>query len=279
MYRIIKTELWKLKRYHIIWAGILLMLLSVGITLFSSTALDGTVWTFPFLVEQVIKNNTTTIFPMCITLIAGYIIAREKTDDTLKSIMTVPVSYPALIGGKLIVCGFLSLLFGIASTAFTLAAEFLVGFPGLTAATAIQALVQLTFSCLFLVQLTFSCLFLYIAVTPIIAITSRFSQGHMVGVILAFVYGYGGMFAAGSMTLSNIYPITASMGLIQYRSYDAAVHWNTGLCILSMVVVLIISAVIVFKSIIWSRRYRCVGNLLMCLSAFRSRQYLLLFAD
>lgn len=93
MYRIIKTELWKLKRYHIIWAGILLMLLSVGITLFSSTALDGTVWTFPFLVEQVIKNNTTTIFPMCITLIAGYIIAREKTDDTLKSIMTVPVSY------------------------------------------------------------------------------------------------------------------------------------------------------------------------------------------
>lgn len=238
MYRIIKTELWKLKRYHIIWAGILLMLLSVGITLFSSTALDGTVWTFPFLVEQVIKNNTTTIFPMCITLIAGYIIAREKTDDTLKSIMTVPVSYPALIGGKLIVCGFLSLLFGIASTAFTLAAEFLVGFPGLTAATAIQALVQLTFSCLIL----------YIAVTPIIAITSRFSQGHMVGVILAFVYGYGGMFAAGSMTLSNIYPITASMGLIQYRSYDAAVHWNTGLCILSMVVVLIISAVIVFTT-------------------------------
>ena len=102
MYRIIKTELWKLKRYHIIWAGILLMLLSVGITLFASTALDGTVWTFPHLVERVIQNNTTTIFPMCITLIAGYIIAREKSDDTLKSIMTIPVSYPALIGGKLI---------------------------------------------------------------------------------------------------------------------------------------------------------------------------------
>ena len=66
MYRIIKTELWKLKRYHIIWAGILLMLLSVGITLFASTALDGTVWTFPHLVERVIQNNTTTIFPMCI---------------------------------------------------------------------------------------------------------------------------------------------------------------------------------------------------------------------
>ena len=130
MYRIIKTELWKLKRYHIIWAGILLMLLSVGITLFASTALDGTVWTFPHLVERVIQNNTTTIFPMCITLIAGYIIAREKSDDTLKSIMTIPVSYPALIGGKLFVCGFLSVFLGMASTFFTVAAELLVGFPG-----------------------------------------------------------------------------------------------------------------------------------------------------
>ena len=49
-----KTELWKLKRYHIIWAGVLLMLLSVLLTVFSTTALDGTVWTFPFFAEQVI---------------------------------------------------------------------------------------------------------------------------------------------------------------------------------------------------------------------------------
>ena len=197
MYRIIKTELWKLKRYHIIWAGILLMLLSVGITLFASTALDGTVWTFPHLVERVIQNNTTTIFPMCITLIAGYIIAREKSDDTLKSIMTIPVSYPALIGGKLIVCGFLSVFLGMASTFFTVAAELLVGFPGFSVTAVIQALIQITLN------------------------------------------------TAGNMSLANLYPITASMGLIQYRSHDAAVHWNIGLCSLSMIVVLLISVAIV----------------------------------
>ena len=235
MYRIIKTELWKLKRYHIIWAGILLMLLSVGITLFASTALDGTVWTFPHLVERVIQNNTTTIFPMCITLIAGYIIAREKSDDTLKSIMTIPVSYPALIGGKLIVCGFLSVFLGMASTFFTVAVELLVGFPGFSVTAVIQALIQITLNTLFL----------YIAVTPIIAFTARIPNGHMIGVILAFVYGYGGMFAAGNMSLANLYPITASMGLIQYRSHDAAVHWNIGLCSLSMIVVLLISVAIV----------------------------------
>ena len=53
------------------------------------------------------------------------------------------------------------------------------------------------------------------------------------------------MFAAGNMTLANIYPITASMGLIRYRSYDAAVHWNIGLCSISMIVVLLISTAIV----------------------------------
>lgn len=235
MYRIVKTEIWKLKRYHIIWAGILLMLLSVGIALFSSTALDGTVWTFPHLVERVIQNNTTMIFPMCITLIVGYIIAREKSDDTLKSIMTIPISYPALLGGKLIVCGVLSVFFGIASTVFTVVAELLVGFSGFSITAVIQALIQIALNTLFL----------YIAVTPIIAFTARIPNGHMIGVILAFVYGYGGMFTAGNMMLANIYPITASMGMIQYRSYDAAVHWNIGLCSISMITVLVISVVIV----------------------------------
>ena len=37
----------------------------------------------------------------------------------------------------------------------------------------------------------------------------------------------------------------AYMGLIQYRSHDAAVHWNIGVCSLSMIVVLLISVAIV----------------------------------
>ena len=43
MFHMVKTEIWKLKRYHMIWAGVFLMLLSVVLTLFSTTALDGTV--------------------------------------------------------------------------------------------------------------------------------------------------------------------------------------------------------------------------------------------
>ncbi len=235
MFRIVRTEIRKLKRYHMIWAGVLLMLLSVLLTLFSTTALDGTYWTFAHFAEQVIKNNFSMIFPMCITLLAGYIIAREDRDDTLKSILTVPVSYRSLLWGKLFVCALLSLFLGFVSAVFTIAANLLMGFPGFSAASVMQTFVQMILNCLFL----------YIAVMPVIAAAARIPNGHMIGTIVAFAYGYGGMFAAGNMTLANLYPITASMGLIQYRSYDEAVHWNMGLCGLSMMAAFLVSAVIV----------------------------------
>ncbi len=232
---LMKTEFWKLKRYHMVWAGVFLMLLSVLLTVFSTTAQDGSVWTFSFFVEQVLKNNITTIFPMCIALITGYIISREGTDDTLKNILTVPLSFPALLAGKLAVCGLLSLFLGIVSTVFTVTASSLLGFPGGDFPAVMQAGLQITFNCLFL----------YIAVLPIIAIAARIPNGHLIGAVVAFVYGYGGMFAAGSMTLANLYPVTASMGLIGYRSYDAAVHWNPLLCMLSLLAALLIAAAFV----------------------------------
>lgn len=235
IYQIVKTECWKLKRYSILWAGIALMALSVLLTLFTSTANDGTTWTFPVLIEQVIKNNMTTIFPTCITLIAGYIITREQKDNTLKNILTIPLSFRRLLVGKLLVCGLLSLFLGIVCTAFTVLAELIVRFPEFSAEAAIQGLVQITLLNLFL----------YFSVLPIIILSSRSANLSLAGVVVAFVYGYGGMFADGSMKLANIYPITASLGMIHYRSYE--VHWNTALCCLSMVVMLSISVLMIMS--------------------------------
>lgn len=235
MIAIIKTEFMKLKRYHILWAGIALMLLSVLLTLFTSMANDGSVWDFSYLSEQVIKNNMSTIFPMCITLIAGYIISREQKDDVLKNIQVIPISFKKLVIGKLIVCGVISIFLGIICTLFTIIAQQFVQFPGFTIELAIKSLLQITLCNLFL----------YLAVLPIIALTSRLSDNFLVGTIIAFVYGYGGMFAAGNMSLANIYPVTASLGLIGYRSYDAAVNWNTPLCIVSLMCALAIAMIVI----------------------------------
>ncbi|HHW68579.1 MAG TPA: ABC transporter permease [Epulopiscium sp.] len=233
---VIKTECYKLKRYNILWAGVALMLLSVLLTLFTSIANDGSVWDFAYLTEQVIKNNMTMIFPMCITLIAGYIISREQTQDTLKNILTVPVSFKWLLTGKLIVCGGLFIIFGLICSFFTIVAEFLIGFPGFGVPLAIKAVVQIT-------AVNF---LLYLAVLPIIVFTSQLTSGFLVGVILAFVYGYGGLFAARNMTLANLYPITASLGIVDYRSYDEAVHWNILMCICSLILVVGISVMLIF---------------------------------
>ena len=136
------------------------------------------------------------------------------------------------------VCALLSLFFGLVSAAFTVIAVFVMGFSGMSVTSVLQTSIQIILNCLFL----------YIAVMPVIAFAARIPDGHMLGTMIAFVYGYGGMFAAGNATLANVYPVTASLGLISYRSYDPAVHWNVLICLISMIVVLMITAVFVFTA-------------------------------
>ena len=230
MIRLIKTELMKMKRYHILWAGVALMLLTVMLTLFTTLAEDGTVWTYSFFSEQVIKNNMLMIFPMCITLITGYIINCEIKNDTLKSLLTVPVSFRAILTAKLVVAGIFSAALGIVCAVFTAAGCFAAGISGFTVDGAILSLYQ---------QVVVN-LFLYISVLPIIIATSRSRNGFLGGVAVAFVYGYAGLFVAGSSRLSQIYPITASLGMAGYRSYEA--YWNLPVCCATMAAVLTVSA-------------------------------------
>ena len=111
-------------------------------------------------------------------------ISREQTDDTLKNILTVPISFKKLLIGKLIVCSVLSIIFGLICSLFTIIAEMIVGFSGFEISLALKAALQIT-------AVNF---FLYLAVLPIIALTCRRAGSFLVGVIIAFVYGYGGMF-------------------------------------------------------------------------------------
>lgn len=230
MVRLIKTEFIKMKRYHILWAGVALMLLTVVLTLFTTLAKDGTVWTYRFFSEQVIKNNMLMIFPMCITLITGYIINCEIKNNTLKSLLTVPVSFRAVLTAKLVIAGVFSAVLGAVCAVFTVVGCFAAGIPGFTIGEGLLSLYQ---------QIIVN-LFLYISVLPIIIATSRSRNGFLGGVAAAFVYGYAGLFAAGSKSFSQIYPITASLGMAGYRSYEA--YWNFPVCCATMAAVLAVSA-------------------------------------
>ena len=214
MVTIIKTEFMKLKRYFIVWIGVSLMLLTVLLTLFTTMADDGMVWDYQFLFEQVVKHFVTMIFPMCITLISGYMISREYTDDTLKNIETLPISFRKLLAGKLIVSAILSLFLGIVCFAFTVVANFIMGYDGFALIPALTGLVQMAL------------------------------LGFLVGVIVAFVYGFIGMFANG--TLQSIYPVSAALGLINYRAGAEGVMWNKGLCFISILIMCAIGIALMF---------------------------------
>ena len=102
MGNIIKTEFLKLKRYSVIKAGIIMTVLSPLLSLFYSTANSGQTWTFDYFMQQVMISNCTLFFPIIIALIAGYIITREYTDDTMKNISTIATVYKGNIIKNLI---------------------------------------------------------------------------------------------------------------------------------------------------------------------------------
>ena len=186
------------------------------------------IWWNRCYLELVIKNNATLTFPVCITLIAGCLIAREDTDGTLKSLLVIPISLRSLAGGKLLLCALLSLLFGAAGAAgaaFTLLGELAAGFPGVTLPLIAQA-------CL---QIPAQRLLLYLAMLPVIVGAARLGSGAKGGSLAAFVYGYGILFAAGVPRPFSWYPPSATLGILQYRAYASAVRQNIPACLRSLI--------------------------------------------
>lgn len=201
MGKIIKTEFLKLKRYSVMKAGIIMTVLSPLLSLFYSTANGGQTWTFDYFMQQVMISNCTLFFPIIITLIAGYIITREYTDDTMKNISTIPIPYKQLLSGKLLVLLFLTIIFSFISCVIALVINIIAGFPGVH------------FSNLFnmFIRVTGANIGIYISVLPIILLFCCSANSFLGGVALAFVYGYFGTFEG---TLLNYYPIKASMILV-----------------------------------------------------------------
>ena len=237
MYILLKTEIQKLKRYRVLYAGVLLMLLSVVITMITSTAKDGTVWDFQMLYEQVIQNNMTTIFPVTITLIIGFIINREFRDNTLKNLSTVPVKYSKVLLAKILLGCILAVIYGLCSWFFTLVAYKLSSFTGLSTELLIKSLWQITL---------FN-LFLYIGITPLIVITNKLGINHLISIIISFISGYSAMFVTNNELLMNIYPVTAGLSIIGYRSHNPSVDemLNPVLSIISLTSILFLTLIIV----------------------------------
>lgn len=230
MINIIITEFQKLKRYSILWVGIVAVLFSALLAAFQQNS-GNEVIQYESYANSVIWNNFSMAFPFMIVLIGGYIINREYVDHTLKNMLTVPIPFRRLLAGKVITVGLIAALYGLFSflCTFILGAMFCHG--DISPALVTKSFFQL-------VGLGLCC---YLAVLPIIIFFSRKQNGFLAGTGLAFVYGFCGIFIAGR-ALTDYYPITAGLGIIKFTG-DGTLIFNTSVEISVLLLMVVLSIV------------------------------------
>lgn len=124
MWNLMKAELLKLRRCQIFLVGFTALALcpfvQYGSQLIISAKYRDPNFDFTALFENVVWGNTQIFLPVSLVMIGGWFIDRESAHDTLKNIMTIPVSMPKLLGVKLLLIGIMTVLLGIYSTGVTL---------------------------------------------------------------------------------------------------------------------------------------------------------------
>lgn len=198
MIRTIYTELLKLRRYSVITAGLAMTTLSVLMTLFYTMAQDGTVWTFAYYIHSIQSKNVQYFFPLILVLVGGFCITREESDDTLKSLLTVPVSYRRLLAAKAAALLLLTCLFSLFCAVFAVAVNLLCRFPGMTPGTVVQATLTLLATNLLV----------YLAVCPLLFTLAARRSTFLFSLPLAFVYGYLATFEGNPL---NVVPTKACL--------------------------------------------------------------------
>jgi ABC-2 type transport system permease protein/bacitracin transport system permease protein len=187
--------------------------------------------------NSTIWNNSTIFFPLIFALIGGYMISREYTDDTLKNMLTVPVSFPRLITGKLTALGIIALLLGLYTALVTLLVGLTFCRENLTLPVVLSGSVQMTAMSLF------TC----IGEFPLIALCGRKKGAFRGGAVVAFLLGYVAIFLKNPV-LRNLYPLSAGLCIIQFSgegfvsdtagSYASTQNAFIGICVLLAMILL-----------------------------------------
>lgn len=149
------------------------------------------------------------VFPAIIALMGTYIICREIQDDTLKSLVLIPVSISKMLIAKLLMTAFYSLLLYGFVFLIALTVELSLHFSLLNLNTILNNLKMYL-----LTGIGF-----FLAVSPIITLVYKLKGSHWLALIFAEVFAFLGLFASMQSTLRAIYPITAVFNISGY--YEA----------------------------------------------------------
>lgn len=239
---LILSEFQKLKRYSIILVGIIGVTCSPIISIVMQDVMSDDAktvlnYTFPDLLDSTVWNNMTIFFPMILALIGGYMINREYTDDTLKNMLTVPISFPRLMVSKLATLSIIALFLGIYNAMVTLLVGLICGLENISLSIVLSGSVQIIGMALF------TC----IGEFPLIALCGRRRDAFRGGAVSAFLLGYIAIFLKNPV-LRNLYPFSAGLSIVQFGgegfvsdtagSYSSTQNNFIGICVFSTMVIL-----------------------------------------
>lgn len=124
MWNLMRAEWLKIQRCQILLVGIVALTLcpviQYGSHLMMAPEYREPNYDFLYLFSNVIWGNSQIFLPISLVMIGGWFIDRESANDTLKNIVSIPISMPKLLGAKLLITGLLSLVFGLYSVCITL---------------------------------------------------------------------------------------------------------------------------------------------------------------
>ena len=134
---------------------------------------------------------TMFVLPAIVAMLGSYMICREEQDDTLKSLLLIPVNETTLTAAKMIVTFVISILIYLLLFAITFSVELVLHHTDLSVGMVLS----------FFKSYLLEGIGVFLAVSPIIALVS---------------YTFAGLFMSMSSLTKTFYPITALLGVAGY---------------------------------------------------------------
>ena len=181
---------------------------------------------------------TMFVLPAIIAMLGSYMLCREEQDDTLKSLLLIPVNETALTAAKMIITFVLSILIYLLLFAITLAVELILHHADLSIGMVL----------FFLKSYLLEGIGVFLAVSPIIALVSYIKKSYWLALLLAEIYSFAGLFMSMSSLTKTFYPITALLGVAGY--YDTTIA-----NLLESLLVLLLCGCLTAFILVW-HRYR-----------------------
>lgn len=233
----IKCEFIKLRRCNIIWVGFITLLCSALLSILQQQSLNEPVENYGYinLVNGAIWNNMGFFLPVTLMLLGGYMISREYTDDTLKGLFLVPVSYQKLMGGKIGALLILSFVYSFYSFLLTIILSIFFYPFGLTGTAVAKSFFQI-------------CgmgICICISIMPFMCWCGTSKNRFWVGTVFAFLYGFFSIPIAGH-GLQDYYPVSAGLSIIRYGgdTGNSEIIFHPQISVLTLSITMLLSLLI-----------------------------------